>query len=465
MLNHRKHSGNLEHAGPSIVMRKFICSVGPAFFMLFASLHAATATLAKEEKHSDPSRSCVSSECHPAVMKHKYLHGPLKLKIGQCTVCHAPLPGSEHKFKLVETEEKLCLICHKSVVAKGQTLHDPVAKGKCLGCHDPHGSEEQQQVRKSPAVKLCNECHNKKPVLTKKYPHTPVGRGECLACHRPHGTMAKKLLDASGRQLCLQKCHEKMRPVQAGGKEKKIHLAPEDCTKCHRSHDSDYPSLLTRSPVQLCLDACHKEVQEDIESTKFKHDAMTKGLACVECHRAHDNRFGRLLRKPAADLCFICHDKLQSQITAAKFKHRPVADNGCRSCHESHASRYAKLLFADYSSETASALDPSQYAFCFSCHDEKIVREDSTDKITDFRNGRLNLHYLHVNKGKNGLACQACHTVHAGDQPKQISEMVRFGSWKFMVRFTKSSSGGSCLTGCHKEYSYDRVNPVQLRSQ
>jgi predicted CXXCH cytochrome family protein len=444
-------------------MRKFIYRAGPAFFLLFASLHAAAAAPAKEQKHSDPSRSCVSGECHPAVMKHSYLHGPLK--IGQCTVCHAPLPGSEHKFKLVETEEKLCLICHRSVVTKGYTLHDPVAKGKCLGCHDPHGSEEPHQVRKSPAVKLCNECHNKKPVLTKKFPHTPVGRGECLACHRPHGTMAKKLLDASGRQLCLQKCHEKMRPVTAGGAQQKIHLGPEDCTKCHSSHDSNYPSLLTRSPVELCLDGCHKEVKEDLASSKFKHDPMTKGLACVECHRAHDNKFGRLLRKPAVDLCFVCHDKLQNQITAAKFKHRPAADNGCRSCHESHTSRYSKLLFADYPSETASAYDPAQYAFCFSCHDEKVVRERDTDKITDFRNGRLNLHYLHVNKEKNGLTCRACHTEHAGDQPKQIIGIVRFGSWKLPVKFTKNSTGGSCLTGCHKEYSYDRVNPVQVSSQ
>ena len=64
-------------------------------------------------------------------------------------MCHAPLPGSDHKFKLVETEAKLCLTCHKRVDTTGYILHDPVAKGKCLGCHDPHGSEEQPRSAKA----------------------------------------------------------------------------------------------------------------------------------------------------------------------------------------------------------------------------------------------------------------------------------------------------------------------------
>jgi predicted CXXCH cytochrome family protein len=377
-------------------------------------------------------------------------------------VCHAPLPGSEHKFKLVETEAGLCLMCHKRVDITGYMLHDPVAKGKCLGCHDPHGSEEQYQVRKTPAAKLCNECHNKKPVLTRKYAHKPVAQGECLACHRPHGNKEKMLLDASGSKLCLQKCHEKMRPVTSGGKEQKIHLAAEDCTRCHRAHDSNYPGLLTKSPVEQCLDECHKEVKENMDSSAFKHEAMTKGLACIECHRAHDSRFGRLLRKPAAELCFTCHDKLQAQITAAKFKHRPVSDKSCRSCHLPHGSNHSKLLFADYPPATVSAYDSANFAFCLSCHEENLVRERDVDKRTDFRNGRLNLHYLHLNKDNGGHTCRACHDGHAGSQPRLIRDKVPFGNWNIPIKFTKSNTGGSCLTGCHGEYTYDRVNPVQL---
>jgi predicted CXXCH cytochrome family protein len=447
-------------------MREFIHAIGPVLFLFFVILCSASTALSQEKKHSDPSKSCVSSECHAPIVKHKFLHGPLK--VGQCTVCHAPLPGTAHKFKLVATEETLCMTCHKRVETKGYIPHDPVAKGKCMGCHDAHGSEEKSQVRKTPDIQLCNECHKKKPVLTKKYAHKPVAEGKCLSCHKAHESKAKNLLDTSGSQLCLQQCHEKMRPINMAGKEQKVHLASEDCTKCHRSHDSNYPSLLTRSPVELCLDGCHKEIKANMESSEFKHDAMTKGLACIECHRAHDNKFGRLLNKPETELCLAsCHDKFQDQVKAAKFKHRPVADKSCGSCHTPHNSNYSKLLFADYPSDTSSAYDPSKYAFCFSCHSEKVVRERYTDTNadTDFRNGRLNLHYLHVNKESGGRTCRACHSDHASTQPKQIREKAQFGIWTMPFQFKKSNTGGSCLAGCHSEYFYDRVNPVKLNAQ
>jgi predicted CXXCH cytochrome family protein len=421
---------------------------------------AAITTATEEQKHSDPSKSCVSKDCHPDIVKHKYRHGPIV--VGNCTVCHAPLPGNQHKFKVEASAPKLCATCHKRVDTE-PNLHEPVAKGQCLKCHDSHGSEDPSLVRLSPQVKMCNDCH--KPVLTRKYAHKPVSEGKCLSCHPAHGSKAKKLLDASGSKLCLQQCHEKMRPVVVAGKEQKVHLASEDCTKCHRSHDSNYPSLLARPPVELCLDGCHKEIKENMESSEFKHDAMTKDLACAECHRAHDNKLGRLLRKPATDLCFTCHDKLQNRIETAKFKHRPVSDKRCLSCHLPHGSMYSKLLFANYPSATLSAYDPAKYALCFTCHKEGIVRERYVDNQTNFRNGRLNLHYLHVNRENEGFTCRACHDVHASSQPAQIREKAPWGVWEIPIKFTKSEAGGGCLTGCHKEYAYDRVNPVQLNAK
>ncbi len=457
-----KHRGFRENGG-RLAPGRMLCAIRVLLFLLVGGFCAPGMTHAKEQKHSDPTKSCVSAECHPAVIKHKYLHGPLQ--IGQCTVCHLPLPGTDHKFKIVATEANLCLQCHKRVDTKGYMLHDPVAKGKCLGCHDPHGSEEKYQVRKTPASLLCNECHNKKPVITKKYVHKPAARGDCLACHRPHGNKAKNLLDATGSKLCLQQCHEKMRPVIVGGREQKLHLTGEDCSKCHRSHDSSIPGLLTRSPRELCLDGCHKEIKENLESSQFKHEAMTKGMACVECHKAHDNKNGRLLSKPANELCVTCHDKFQAQIDAAKYKHRPVADKSCNSCHIPHGSKYANLLFADYPTDTSLPYDPARYAVCFSCHTERIAGEHYTNRDTDFRNGRLNLHYLHVNKEKSGQTCRACHGAHAGNQPNLILDKGQFGNWTASFRFNKTKTGGSCLAECHGEYSYDRVNPVKLNAQ
>jgi hypothetical protein len=94
-----------------------------------------------------------------------------------------------------------------------------------------------------------------------------------------------------------------------------------------------------------------------------------------------------------------------------------------------------------------------------------MVRERYTDTDTDFRNGRLNLHYLHVNQENGGQTCRACHSAHAGNQPKLIRDQAPSGSWSIPLQFKKSNTGGSCLAGCHGEYTYDRVNPVRLKAE
>jgi len=139
-----------------------------------------------------------------------------------------------------------------------------------------------------------------------------------------------------------------------------------------------------------------------------------------------------------------------------------VSDSSCRSCHLPHDSKYRKLLFVDYQPAPIGAYDPAEYALCFSCHEERIVRERYVDKQTDFRNGTLNLHYLHVNRDNSGCACRVCHEEHASSQAKLIREKAPYGNWEIPTKFTKHTTGGSCLTGCHKGYAYDRVNPVQL---
>ena len=80
--------------------------------------------------------------------------------------------------------------------------------------------------------------------------------------------------------------------------------------------------------------------------------------------------------------------------------------------------------------------------------------------MTDFRNGSLNLHYLHVNKPKRGRTCRTCHATHASNQPKHIRTGVPYGKWEIPIRFNKSDTGGGSSPGCHKPRDYDRQNPV-----
>ena len=85
---------------------------------------------------------------------------------------------------------------------------------------------------------------------------------------------------------------------------------------------------------------------------------------------------------------------------------------------------------------------------------------DKTQDLTDFRNGDLNLHFMHVNKDPRGRTCRACHETHASNLPKHIREKVPYGSWVLPIQFTKTDTGGSCLPGCHIAKGYDRKTPV-----
>jgi predicted CXXCH cytochrome family protein len=172
-----------------------------------------------------------------------------------------------------------------------------------------------------------------------------------------------------------------------------------------------------------------------------------------------------LLREPPGDLCYSCHEELKARVAEARFIHQPVEDRSCITCHLPHSSMHANRLIAESPSGSYSPYAPERYALCFTCHDDAIADERYTDMFTDFRNGTLNLHYLHVNKEVHGRTCLTCHDGHVSDLPKLIRGEAPYGSWRVPIRFTKTDTGGRCASGCHEEFSYDRINPVELKAE
>ena len=93
---------------------------------------------------------------------------------------------------------------------------------------------------------------------------------------------------------------------------------------------------------------------------------------------------------------------------------------------------------------------------CFLCHESGLLEKDSTTSATGFRNGQKNLHFRHVNK-KKGRNCTNCHGVHSAPNPFLLLEKSRFGDWEMPLRFTKTETGGSCITACHAAKTYSRT--------
>jgi predicted CXXCH cytochrome family protein len=199
-------------------------------------------------------------------------------------------------------------------------------------------------------------------------------------------------------------------------------------------------------------------VIKDIKMAKVKHGAMKEGK-CSSCHTVHSTNFKKQLKAGLKNICFTCHEELRDQVISSKYPHGAVKESNCNACHKSHGAAYTKLLLKYYPPEFYIEYTPSAYEMCFECHNKEIVRDKTTTKLTNFRNGSKNLHYHHVVR-KKGRTCRSCHEVHAGDQGKHMRAEIPFGQWSYPIEFTLKENGGACVVGCHKPRSYHRIKPI-----
>jgi len=241
------------------------------------------------------------------------------------------------------------------------------------------------------------------------------------------------------------------------GKGKYIHkpLKEGRCIECHNPHSSDSKFLLKSATVAESCRECH-EINEGV---KNPHRPVDEGK-CNLCHDSHSSNRRYLLINDQRQLCFSCHEDTKAELDRFKYIHKPIVDRGCGVCHKPHGSDYFRLLIKEYPSEFYAPFDISNYELCFSCHQENKVLIKETENSTDFRNGKMNLHYLHVNTPERGRTCRACHATHASNEPKHLRKAVPYGGWEIPIQFEKTETGGGCSPGCHDPRAYDRIKPV-----
>lgn len=394
---------------------------------------------------------CVNSKCHSSMGKAEYVHGPVGAMV--CSACHTE-SGAAHKdgkVGLVVDASQLCYFCHeeKQTAFDLPVKHPPVAEGECVGCHDPHQSNFKYQLR-AQTPDLCYECHASK-TEGKTVVHEPVATGQCQLCHDPHASTSPRLLSADINDHCLS-CHQEK--LDEMGR-RHVHAPVADkCTNCHDAHASNVAQRLLQKPPELCF-GCHPNILESVQES-VDHPPAEEG-ECLTCHEAHASEQPRILVSPGLELCFGCHDQQQTEVLTARNRHGPVLQGDCTPCHNPHGSPNPRFLRRYFPPEFYNAYSTDKYALCFGCHNKDIALEEETTTLTDFRNGKRNLHFVHVNKEEKGRSCKACHGVHSSDQKKHIRTSVPFGtSWSYPIEFTKTEEGGSCVVGCHKPREYRR---------
>jgi len=252
-----------------------------------------------------------------------------------------------------------------------------------------------------------------------------------------------------------------MRQKAQVGKGKYVHKPIEEgkCLDCHNPHSSDYPFLRRAATDEELCRKCH----EKREPVKYSHKPVADGK-CSLCHDNHSSNFSRLLISNQRHLCFSCHEETKAELDKYKYVHKPVLDRGCTVCHAPHGSDFFRVLTKEYTPEFYASFDISNYDLCFSCHQADKVLVKETEKLTDFRNGKTNLHFLHVNTSEKGRTCRTCHATHASNEPRHLRKVVPYGGWGIPIQYEKTETGGGCSPGCHSPRAYDRIKPVVYQS-
>ncbi len=410
--------------------------------------------------------------CHDEeIGKQKHVHVPVAG--GECGSCHDP-HESPYSKQLVEDGKALCFMCHvdkEETINNEKHVHSAIEMVGCTGCHSPHGSGNKFQLLKK-MPDLCFECHDE-DLVRGEHIHAPVAGGECLSCHDPHASPYSKQLVEDGVKLCLM-CHfDKEEEVE---NKKHVHSAIEmaGCTGCHSPHASENKFQLLNKVPDLCFE-CHSDIEDIVKNSKTPHGAMEKKGSCLNCHDPHASDFEKQLKSDEnMELCLKCHNRVRR--TARGFvlnmkrwlkenpeHHGPILMGDCSACHSPHGSDEWRMLRKAFPSKLYTPFKVEKYALCFDCHDEELVLEKNTSSSTGFRNGKTNLHYIHVNDPEKGRRCVVCHNIHATKGPKHVRESASFGQWELPINFEINDNGGRCAPGCHFPRGYNRIESLKNR--
>jgi predicted CXXCH cytochrome family protein len=300
----------------------------------------------------------------------------------------------------------------------------------------------------------------------KKFAHEPFVRGQCTVCHQPHEADNRMLLrGGEGARHCFT-CHDGLKNAMLAATY--VHKpVTQDCNTCHEPHSTDHPRQLRTSIEQNCY-SCHEQIRKHVETSTVHHAAVTTANTCANCHNPHASQHKDLLRQRMDQTCLSCHDKplvaadghtipnMKPVIAGSRFLHGPIRSGDCSGCHDPHGARFPNLLDAAFPKTFYARFDLGRYQLCFNCHDSAMVLQPRTTSLTNFRDGDVNLHYVHVNRDDKGRSCKTCHAVHGSNLPNHMASQVPFegSSWAMPIEFEKRPEGGACSPGCHVPRTY-----------
>lgn len=329
---------------------------------------------------------------------------------GECDRCHNPHVA---KFKgLIQLEVvTLCLTCHKDIGQGGADstqVHKPVRDGQCLACHDPHSSAVKGLLRDKNQKETCLKCHADL-VKSYEYTHTPFAKGECAVCHQPHQSERPQLLVSEPDTLC-RSCHK----GNLMDSHKNFPVRPAACLTCHNPHGSSRKALIKdflHEPfktgctdchdraggsvgVEKCLE-CHAEVKDQALAV-HNHLGISTGNSCVNCHSPHASDDAKLFKSKLEQVCRVCHRGTFKNYIDKLYSHPNTGS--CANCHQVHGSNHLAMLKGDGNQ------------VCSGCHKTQGQFTHPVGKgVFDPRTAVI-------------LTCVSCHYPHGTDYPYNLKQ-------------------------------------------
>ena len=410
-------------------------------------------------------------ECHEDKSKGKAVHSAIAMG---CLSCHQVRSNKDatHVTLISAAPYKLCLTCHADKDASQLKGHvHPPAVRDCLKCHDPHTSDNKNQLLKATTGdkndNLCLTCHEvgtKDPGKNGSR-HAALDMG-CDTCHITHktGEIGKAEFDfhltKAAPALCVD-CHDpKDANLQKAHQNQPFDKA--DCLTCHDPHESAAPKLmakfthppfadrqcdvchaaakdgkvvLTQKDVKSLCVTCHSDKAEQIEKAKVQHPGASGD--CTDCHSPHASAQPGLPKTNAVEICLGCHSDI-ADLTKKAVHHQPAFTQGCATCHTPHGGDLEHLLRAKGN------------ALCLECHGPDAVPQKlEAEHVLTIFNGQVKLpedYYQknkvailplryglghpvqnhpvgdvmdpsNISKVKTHLSCLSCHQPHASAKP------------------------------------------------
>lgn len=261
-----------------------------------------------------------------------------------------------------------------------------VGSDACADCHDAVSATHSDSLH-GQAWAAMNE----------KY-----GNAGCESCHGPGSvhvdTNAKADIISFGKGAardataqsdpCLN-CHTTSTELSMWDISQ--HNGETACSDCHNVHSAPAPKV---NQNEICFE-CHKDVRFD--ANRQSHHPIIEGkVSCSDCHNPHGTMEDSMVSADSRNqLCYKCHAEKRGPFI---WEHPPVEED-CGICHESHGSRYNKLL---------TTKTPN---LCQDCHDWSRHPGTPYDNAAGF-SGEDASHYLIARD------CMNCHSnIHGSNAP------------------------------------------------